>query len=75
MDLPDAYSVRDRGLPLDHDPPSVRLLRPSDPYNDLEHGGSLDAVVTVKESDTLPLPASPGIDVVEDGAGRFPLQD
>ncbi len=60
MDLPDAELNRDRGLPLDKDRPSVRLLRPSDPNSDPEYRGSLDAPVALKGSDSQLFPASPG---------------
>ncbi len=62
MDLPDADTNRDRGLPLDEDHPSVRLLRPSVPFNDPGHRGSLDAPVTSKTVTGQCLPASPGND-------------
>ena len=60
MDLPEATSSRNRGLPLDKDHPSVRLLRPSDPNSDLEHRGSLDATVTSRNGLAQPTTASPG---------------
>ena len=62
MDLPDAARDRDRGLPLEPDPPSVRRLRPSGLCRDPEHDRSLCVFVTSQESDARPSPvASPGM--------------
>ncbi len=70
--------IRTRGLPLDKGPPSIRLHMPSDPNNDLVHGGSLSAHVASKEVDQQPRPASPGMTPSPQDeatvAGRFPLQ-
>ena len=75
MDLPEAERNRNRGLPSDKDPPSVRLPRPSVPNSDAEHDEGLDAFATLKESETQPLPASPGVEVVEGGVvAPRPLQ-
>ncbi len=69
--------IRTRGLPLDKGPPSIRLHMPSDPNNDLVHGGSLSAHVTSKDADQQPRPASPGMPPSPQdeaiAAGRFPL--
>ena len=62
MDPPDAAFDRDREL-LDPSPiPPVRLLRPSAPYSDPEHGRSLDAIVGIHERVNVSEspPASPG---------------
>ena len=62
MDPPDATFDRDREL-LDPSPvPPVRLLRPSAPYSDPEHGRSIDAIVGIHERVNLSEapPASPG---------------
>ncbi len=69
MDLPEAHTDRNRGLPLEQDHPSVRLLRPSLPFNDPGHRGSLDATVTSKDDMGLPLPASPGMTLERQGDG------
>ena len=60
MDLPEATSSRNRGLPLDKGPPSIRLHMPSDPNSDLGHRRSLDATVTSKNGLAQPSTASPG---------------
>ena len=60
MDLPDAYSLRDRGLPVDRDLSPVRLHMPSEANSDLERYGSLDAAVAIKRKAAQSLPASPG---------------
>ena len=65
MDLPDAARDRDRGLPLEPDPPSVRLLRPSVPYSDPEHDRSLLAFVETQDTAAMLSPlASPGITTI-----------
>ena len=60
MDLPDAYPLRDRGLPVDRDLSPVRLHMPSEANSDLERYGSLDAAVAIKRKAAQSLPASPG---------------
>ena len=74
MDLPDASRERNRGLPPDDDRPSIRLLRPSAPNNDLEYDESLDAFVAIKDVAREPLPASPGTATPQEGGEpRVPL--
>ena len=72
MDLPDAYPLRDRGLPVDRDLSPVRLHMPSEANSDLERYGSLDAAVAIKRKVAQSLPASPGWNEEEETQRRPP---
>ena len=50
MDLPDVARDRDQGLPLEPDPASVRILRPSVPNNDPDQKRDIHADVTFQAS-------------------------
>ena len=72
MDLPDAYPLRNRGLPVDRDLSPVRLHMPSEANSDLERYGSLDAAVAIKRKAAQSLPASPGWNEEEETQRRPP---